>query len=278
MMHWTTLLFVPVTAQRFVETAHTRGADAVILDLEDSISEHDVPAALAALPAAVESISRRAVPVVVRIGRASDLATVVRPGVSAIMVPKVASAKQLRLLDADLRREESAAGITEGSIGVLALIEDPAAVFVLHEIASAPRVIGIGLGSEDFAAALGVEPTPAALTVPAQWVALAAVASGVMALGLPDTLANFRDLERLQLAAESARAVGMTGALCIHPAQVPVIDRVFAPSAAEVEWATAVTRAWKDTDSGVMAIAGTMIDKPVVLRAERILARRVTHV
>ncbi len=278
MTSWTTLLFVPVTARRFVDTAHTRGAGAIVLDLEDSIAPHDVPAALEAIPSAVEHLTSRAVPVVIRIGRTSDLSIAVRPGVRAIMVPKVVSAEQIQQIDSDLQHLETASGLPTGRIGVLALVEHPAALAALREIASAPRVIGIAFGSEDFAAALGVAPTPAALTLPAQLVALAAAANGIMSHGLPDTLADYRDQDRLQSAAAAAKAFGMTGALCVHPAQIAAVDDAFAPTAREIEWASAVMSAWSEADGGVATIDGTMIDKPVALRAERILSRRKASV
>jgi citrate lyase subunit beta/citryl-CoA lyase len=279
---WRSLLFVPADNQKLIDGAHTRGADALILDLEDAVPSAGKPAARKGLAAVIETLVGQGMELLVRINaepleQDKDLAACVRPGVRALMVPKVESTEDLRALDLRIASYELLNDLEPRSIGVIALIESPAALFRLVDLAGMPRVLGLALGSEDFSLALGVAPTAACLTLPCQWLALAAAARGVRAFGLPTSLANFRDLDALSQAAALGRAFGLHGALCIHPAQVPVVNAAFAPSEAELAWAEAVDAAWQQAEaagSGAVKLDGAMLDKPVVQRARRLLAQR----
>jgi citrate lyase beta subunit len=156
---WRSLLFVPVTSERFVSKAHTRGADAIILDLEDSILPAHKAAARAALPAAVPRVAQGGADVVVRINRPLDLAVAdiaasVMPGVAALMLPKVMGPEHVRLLAELVTEREAALGMPIGHTHFLALIEQPAALPHLFAIAAAPRMAGMSVGGEDMATEL----------------------------------------------------------------------------------------------------------------------------
>jgi citrate lyase subunit beta/citryl-CoA lyase len=278
---WRSLLFVPSNNARLINGAHKRAADALILDMEDAVPAAEKPAARAGLPVAIAQLSKHGATVLVRVNAerdalAEDLQAAVRAGLSAVVVPKVDGVAILHEVDALLAELESRRELTAGGIGVIALIESPAALFQLNAIAGGPRVLGLALGSEDFSLMLGVEPGPESLTLPCQWIALAAAAHRRMAFGLPTSLANFRDRASYANATERARAFGMTGALCIHPAQVPLVNAAFAPPQEDVAWAQAVMLAWDNAEQsgvGVATLDGAMIDKPVAERARAILAR-----
>lgn len=277
------LLFTPADSARLLEKAHLRGADAIILDLEDGVLPPARPAARAGIAAAAARLSGHGLPVLVRINSAwrdivADLDASVRPGLHAVMVPKVEDAGSLRVIAAMIGEWEDSRGLAPGGIGLVALIESPLGLEHLAEIADSPRLIGLALGGEDFSLALGVEPTEAALALPCRMIALAAAARGLMAIGLPGALAEFKDLAAYQATARLARDIGITGALCIHPAQITVINRTFAPTAEEIAWAETVMAAWTEAEargSGTAAVAGRMIDRPVAERARAILARLV---
>ena len=276
--HWRSLLFAPADNAKLLDKAHERGADAIILDLEDAVPAAAKPAARAGVAAWIDRLSGLGVTVVVRVNSGwlecvADLNAVVRPGLAAILLPQVKDDLQLRAVDAIIGELETARGLAAGGIGLVALVEAPSTLAHLPAIAAAPRLIGLALGSEDFSLALRTEPTPAALTLPCQMIALAAAGRGLMAIGLPDSLADFRDLDRYAATIAQARALGMTGALCIHPAQVAVVNRAFAPSAEQRDWAERVLAAWGEaerTGSGVIAVDGRMVDRPVVERAKSI--------
>lgn len=275
---WRSLLFAPADNPKLLEKAHQRGADAIILDLEDAVPAAGKAAARAAAGGWIDRLSGLGAAVIVRVNSGwidllADLEAVVRPGLAAVVLPQVRDDVQPRALDAMLNELEAARGLRQGSVGMIALVESPAGLSHLAALAALPRMIGLALGSEDFSLALRVEPAPPALTLPCQMIALAAAGRGLMAIGLPDSLANFRDLDRYRQAAAQARALGMTAALCIHPAQVAEINRAFAPSAAERAWAQRVLTAWAQAEAngqGVASVDGQMIDRPVVERAKSI--------
>src|SRR6266446_8756310 len=142
---WRSLLFVPVTSERFVAKAHTRGADAIILDLEDSVLPAHKAAARAALPAAVPRVAQGGADVVVRINRpldlaVADIAACVMPGVAALMLPKVMGPEHVRLLAELVTDREAALAMPIGHTRFLALIESPAALPHLFAIAAEPRM------------------------------------------------------------------------------------------------------------------------------------------
>lgn len=281
---WRSLLFIPADQPRIIDKAHTRGADALILDLEDAVPAAAKPSARANLPEVIARLKTHGATILVRINQEdeyvdSDLQAAIRAGIDGIVAPKVEDAARLESLSSAIARLELQRGMPVGNIALLALLESPTALFQLPAICAAPRLLGIALGSEDFARALGTAPSRHALTLPCQWLALAAAAAGIRAFGLPDSLANFQDLDRYGATAHTAQAMGLHGALCIHPAQVAVINAAFSPSEQDIAWALAVTAAWENAHKaglGVVSLNGAMIDKPVVERARRMLAHLPT--
>lgn len=279
-MPWRSLLFIPATSERFVASAAKRGADAIILDLEDSIALAAKSAARAALAVHVPRLVGERVRVFVRVNggdlAAEDLAAAAMPGVTAILFPKIESPQALQSAQRALNAAEHANGLERCAIGVIALLEGPNAVLDARAIAAVGgSLIGIGFGSEDFAAAMGVRPTVESLLVPAQMVAMAARGAGVQSFGLPGSIAGFQDLEELAALAAKARAIGFTGAVCIHPAQVPILNAAFSPSAEERAWAQAVVEAFDAAlarGEAAVAVQGRMVDPPVYDQARRLLA------
>lgn len=274
---WRSLLFVPANAPQRWAKAHTRGADAIIVDLEDS-TQADAKAAARPLAAeAIRTLSANGAAVTSRVNNDpdfldDDLAAVVVPGLSAIVLPKVEQAEELKALDHRLMELETLAGLSGDSVRVIAVIESPAALERIAHIANGPRLIGLALGSEDFALALGRPPTPACLDLACQQVAYAAAARGLMGLGMPWGIGDFSDLESWTHEAQRAHAMGLTGALAIHPNQIPALNTAFAPSEEAIAEARAILAAWDARDGGVVSLHGRMLDLPVVERARRVLA------
>lgn len=279
-MSWRSLLYVPANVPRFVEKAQERGADALILDLEDSVPADQKDAARTALRDRWESLRVGASDLIVRINAdlletARDLDAAVRPGLSAVYLPKARGVSMIGWLDAALTRLETARDLPPGGIGIVPLLEDPGALEKAFEIAAAPRVCALSLGAEDYATACGMAPTPEALLYARQRVVAAAHAAGVAPLGLLDTVARLDhgDLEGL---ARQSRAFGFAGASAVHPAAVPALNTGFAPAPQDVSWATAVLAALETARSegrGAARLDGSMIDEPIARRARAILAR-----
>jgi len=279
---WRSLLFVPANNPRFVDKAHERGADGIILDLEDSVPSAERPEARAALAASATKVARGGADVLVRINAEpeeaeQDLDAAVHPGVDAIMVPKAESAEALRALSRRVGELESQRGLRTGATRFVLLIESPAALLRAEEIARADaRNVALDLGAEDFALAAGMVPDPETMAVPKQLALLAARAAGLVPIGILGTVADFRDLDAYRETARRSRRFGFEGATCIHPSAVPVLNEVFSPSTEEVERARRLVEAYRDAQArglGAVTVDGKMVDVPVAERARRLLAR-----
>jgi citrate lyase subunit beta/citryl-CoA lyase len=276
MTNWRSMLFVPAASPQRWAKAHTRGADAIIVDLEDSTEADAKAAARLQATEAVKHLTATGATVTVRVNNdpallADDLEAVVKPGLSAIVMPKVETASALDELSALLDALEYEAGLERFSIGVVAVIESPRALERIVAIADGPRLIGIALGSEDFSLALGRPPTALSLDLAAQTVAYAAAARGIMGIGMATGIANFTELDAFGAEARRAHAMGLTGAMCIHPNQVGVLNASFGYSEAQVADAQGILAAWDARVDGVVSHNGKMIDQPVVERARRLL-------
>lgn len=267
---WQTLLFVPVGADRHLESAIRHRPDAVILDLEDAIAPDDKEAARSRVRDNQARLAAAGIASVVRVNgplamMAADIASLDRSRVAALLVPKCETSRPL----------ENAADLAGPEIGMIALIETPLGVERLAAIADTSRLCGLMLGSEDLSAALGVNPDGGALTLPAAQLAIAAAARGLLAIGFAGSIANFRDLNLYRTQITQARNLGMNAVAAIHPAQLPVIREALAPEDSEIAWAEKLIGAMGAPKSGAVgAVDGMMIDAPVLARARLLLSRR----
>jgi citrate lyase subunit beta/citryl-CoA lyase len=279
---WRSLLFVPVTQRRFVEGAAKRGADAIILDLEDSIAASEKERARTLVPEAAEIVSRGGADVVVRLNRpmrmtVRDLEAVIGPGVHAVALPKAESANHVRLVAEIIDELEAERGMAPGTTKMLAMVETASAFFHIAEIAKAsPRLVGLNLGAEDFALSAGMLPDAEGLFMPKQMCVFAARGAGIMPLGFVGTVAEFSDLDGFRETVRRSRRLGFMGASVIHPSQVAILNEEFRPSAVEIDHARRVVGAYdKALAEGVGAVTvdDKMIDVPIVERAKLLLER-----
>ncbi len=247
----------------------------MILDLEDAVPVERKDAARAALPGSVAALA--GLPVIVRINADwrnayADLTIAVPAGVSAIMVPKVESIGRLSVIG-QMVGELAEAAALQIAPALIALIESPIGLTQLDALAAVDGVIGLALGSEDFALVLGVPATLEALDLPCRMIGLAAGARKIMALGLPISITTIEDMDAWVNAVGRARKFGMTGALCVHPRQIAPVNQGFAPTEIECEAARRVLAAWTAAKgTGVIVVDGKMVDPPVVQAAQRTLA------
>lgn len=282
---WRSMMFVPVIVEKFVESAHERGADAYILDLEDSIPQAEKARARTLIRTAAEKVGRGGADIVVRINRpwrlaVRDLEACVCDRVQAIALPKTANAGHVRDVADVLDELEQEAGLQNGHTGIVAMVETADAFFEMREIARAhPRVQAMTLGAEDFALSAGMLPEAENLFYPKQQSVLAARAAGILPLGFVGSIAEYRDQDKFRATIRQARRLGFRGAFCIHPLQVGIMNEEFAPSAEEVDYARRLIAAYdKAVASGLGAVEfeGKMIDEPIVVRARETLAQAET--
>lgn len=269
------LLYVPAHSERFVSKAHERGADAIILDLEDAVPLQHKTDARNNLKSSVSRAGQSGARVFVRInsGEAStaDATAACHAGAYGLFVPKVRSAAELGELAAVLVKVEQ--DVRRADMVLVALIEHPAAVLQAAAIAEAPRLMALAVGGEDLALELGATPTPDVLRLPKLLVHYAAKATGLLSLGMLRTVADYSDTDGIKAAAQEAREHGFDGATCVHPSVVPLLNAGFAPSTDDIEWAEHVV-AEAQNRHGAFSLEGRMIDAPVILRARRILDGR----
>jgi citrate lyase subunit beta / citryl-CoA lyase len=279
---WRSLLYVPVNVEKYVAKAHERGADCILLDLEDSVPAHEKDNARKLVAQAAGRVRRGGADVAVRVNRPDsmtpkDLEAAVGLDVNAIAVTKVDDAAHLRRLDELVSKLEAKRGLRHGHTRFIAMVETPAAFFKMPEIAAAvERNAAMDIGGEDFALENGMEPTEETLLMPKQQMIYAARSAGIMPLGYIASVASFGDLDAFRHMVQRSRQFGFLGASCIHPAQVPIVNELYSPSAAEVAHARRVIEGnekAKAEGRASFAIDGKMIDVPVVVRAERLLER-----
>ncbi len=290
-------LFVPGDSERKQTKAQGSGADALILDLEDSVAPSQLPEARARVAGLLRALAGNAAgpQLWVRVNSPesgllpADLASVCAQALpEGVMLPKVSAPEEIIAVAAQLAALEAAHGAAAGRLRLLVLTtETPQAVLNLPRyagvLAAAPavrtRIAGLTWGSEDLGAALGAlgkRGADGTLTFPFQLARtqclLAAAALGVAAVD--GVTADFRDAAALTRELLEARRDGFYGKLAIHPDQVAAINSGFTPTAAECAHAQAVVAAFAASPgTGVASLAGQMIDRPHLLQAQRILAR-----
>jgi citrate lyase subunit beta/citryl-CoA lyase len=283
---WRSLLYVPVTSERFVASALGRRADALILDLEDSIPLSEKSAARVALPGAVKTLQGCASDLIVRVNSPwrlllADLEAAVIPGVGTLCLPKAQSAEHVRMVAQVMTELELERGIAPGTISLLPLIETVEALGKVREIAQAdPRVVAISLGDEDFCTSAGIEPSLLTLQMPKQQVVFAAREAGILALGYLDSLASYTDLSGFTALLVQARQFGFAGAPCVHPSQISMLNQAFTPDARSAQFAQRVVEGYRqalENGQAAFALDGRMIDGPALQRAEALLmlARKI---
>ena len=280
------LMFVPGDNEAKLAGGAGRGADALILDLEDSVALARKGVAREMIAAHLRNPARdRTLRCLVRINAIptglawDDLEAVLPAKPDGLMLPKGDPA-QLAELDARLSAMEERAGLEPGALPVWVLATETArGVFAVGQFAGVShRLRGISWGHEDLAAEIGAinRGPDGEFTEPfrmVRWLcAIGAAAAGVDAVD--GASMNFRDLGAFTRECEEGRRAGFVAKLAIHPAQVPIINTTFAPSSEEVQWARRIVDAFAaQPDLGVIAIDGKVVDRPHVRMAERLLAR-----
>ena len=279
---WRSLLFVPVTAEKFVRTGADRGADAIILDLEDSVAPSQKAHARTLIAGAIPQVARNGADVVVRVNRpwrllVRDLEAAVIPGVAALMLTKVDSPEHVHACGEIVTELEAERGLPAGGLKFIVLVETTAGFFRIGQIAkSHPRMVGLSLGTEDFSADAGMQAEPEGLFYPKQQTVFAARAAGILPMGFIGSIADFRDQEAFRAIVRRSRRFGFMCASAVHPLQVSVLNEEFAPIAAEVERAERMIAAYDQAHAaglGAVQFEGAMIDVPVVERARSVVRR-----
>jgi citrate lyase subunit beta/citryl-CoA lyase len=272
---------VPVTSERFVAKAHTRGADAIILELEDAVAPGEKERARGLVAEAAKVVGQAGADVLVRINRpwrlaVRDVEAAVGPDVHGLVLPKVDSPDHVLALAEVASEVEAERGLDEGHTIFWPRIEGPQGLLRAAEIAGAhPRVVAIGLGSTDYTLATGMEPGGDGNLIASFHVVNAAVAADVLPLGLVGTITDFGDQAAFRALAERSRALGLRGAPCVHPGQVPVLNDVFGPNERELARARRIVEEFEKATAagdGATMIDGEFVDLAHYRQAKRLLS------
>ncbi len=276
-------LYVPGNAPDKLAKVLGRGADAVIVDLEDAVpwaSKDEARATVAAWLRALDG-QTEGVEIWVRVNPGplgvEDVAAVVAPGLRGVMVAKAESRADLDAIDDALGKAEAREDLDAGSVGVVPLLESASAVLEARAIAAAPRVVRLQVGEADLAADLGRgEDVDDADWAPIRSQAvLGSAAAGISAPVAPVST-DFRDLERFAASTRALARRGYVGRACIHPAQVGVVNDVFTPSEDSLARARALVEVFDQAVAEgrgvVVGPDGRMVDEAVVRRARSVIA------
>ena len=274
------MMFVPGNNPGMMQDAHIYGPDCIMLDLEDSVTMAEKDAARLLVYNALKSIDYGDTEMVVRINPLStpygrkDVEAVVKAGVDVIRMPKTETADEVRELEAEIVKVETELGCV-GRTRIMAAIESALGIVNAHAIATASsRMMGIALGAEDYTANLKTQRSAsgAELLLARETIVVAARAAGICCF---DTVySNLDDMETFRSEVELIKTLGFDGKSIINPRQIEIVNEVFTPKEKEILKARTILAAIKEAQakgSGVIAVNGKMVDRPVVIRAERTL-------
>ncbi|MCI6550643.1 MAG: citrate (pro-3S)-lyase subunit beta [Prevotella sp.] len=273
-----TMMFIPGNNPSMMQDAYIYHPDSIMLDLEDSVTMAEKDAARMLVHNALKTIDYGTIERVVRINPLNtpygkkDIEAVVKGGVDVIRMPKTETADEVREVEAEIERVEKEIGC-EGRTLIMAAIESALGIVNAYAIATASkRMMGIALGAEDYSANLKTQRTKEGteLQLARETIVVAARAAGIDAL---DTVfSNLNDMEAFRNEVELIKRMGFDGKSIINPRQIEIVNEVFAPKEKDIEKARTILAAIKEAaerGSGVISVNGKMVDRPVVIRAQR---------
>ncbi|WP_125583462.1 citrate (pro-3S)-lyase subunit beta [Levilactobacillus cerevisiae] len=276
-----TMMFVPGNNPAMVKDAGIYGADSIMFDLEDSVSLPEKDAARLLVYEALQTQDYGTAEMVVRVNGQdtpfydNDVKAMVKAGIDVIRLPKAESPEMVEKLDADIAAAEKEFGREAGSTHLMAAIESAKGVLRAADIAAASdRMIGIALSAEDYTTDMKTHryPDGRELEFARNMVLHAARAAGVAAFDTVFT--NMDDTEGFYRETEYIHQLGFDGKSLVNPRQIPMVNKVYEPTEAEIKNARNVINAIQEAKlkgSGVISMNGQMVDRPVVLRAQRVM-------
>ncbi|HES1851858.1 TPA: citrate (pro-3S)-lyase subunit beta [Streptococcus pyogenes] len=276
-----TMMFVPGANAAMLRDAPLFGADSVMFDLEDSVSLKEKDTSRALVHFALKTFDYSSVETVVRVNGldscgALDIEAVVLAGVNVIRLPKTETAQDIVDVEAVIERVERENRIEVGRTRMMAAIESAEGVLNAREIAKASkRLIGIALGAEDYVTNMKTRryPDGQELFFARSMILHAARAAGIAAI---DTVySDVNNTEGFQNEVRMIKQLGFDGKSVINPRQIPLVNEIYTPTKKEIDHAKQVIWAIREAESkgsGVISLNGKMVDKPIVERAERVIA------
>lgn len=275
-------MFVPGNRERFIQKANGSAADAILLDIEDGVLPNEKAEARRMIAEALGKVDggpRRYVRVnaLTTPWLKADLEAVVLPNLEGICLTKVTKPSDIHETASLIESLEKQRGIQAGSIRILAAVESARGLMNAVAIAdSSPRVVGLMFGAEDYALDLGLgarrEKEAAELLFARSFLVNAAAAANV--LSIDGVFPNLNDELGLEADVRQARRLGFTSKSTFNPRQIDMINAVFSPQPEEIEYARNIAKGFREAEArgdASVAVGGQLVDKPILLRALRIL-------
>ncbi len=274
------ILFAPADRPELAAKAAAGTAVAVCLDLEDGVAPEAKPAARQNLSSMAKTLAAGGKTVLVRVNAELELVgddlNHLPAECNAIILPKTRAPLHVEMVGEALDRLQATTGVDAAMVGLVECAGGMSAFSASDTLRTHPRLTALGLGTEDLAAEMDCAPDAPLIQSAFHQLAQIVKRLGIDLLGFPASIAEFRDLERFRQGVLLGAAGGAVSALCIHPSQVAVVNEVLTPDAEVIRWAKAVVQGFEQSEStgaGVLVIDGKMVDKPIYLRALRILQR-----
>lgn len=282
-------MFVPGDRQRMIDKALSLHVDAIMMDIEDGVAPPAKQPAREQIGASLDQVAQqlksrpdhRTPARFVRVNAVGserfieDITAVVRPGLEGLVIPKVDSIAQIRIVEDELGRAEVAHHIPGGSLELLVAIESPVGLFNAYPIAScSPRIVGLMFGAEDFTREMNLPVRREAEAVDMIYArsAIATAAAAAHVQAVDGVWVDLNDPEGLKRFARQARRLGMSGISIIHPSQIDEANAAFTPSAEDIAYAREVLAAFdaaRARGEGAIAFRGQLLDFPIVDRARQ---------
>lgn len=276
-----TMMFVPGANAAMLRDAPLYGADSIMFDLEDAVSLKEKDSARVLVHSALKTFDYGNIEIVVRInaldaGGAEDIEAMVLAGVDVIRLPKTETAQDIIDVEAVITEVEQQNDIPVGTTKMMAAIESAEGVLNAPAIAkSSTRLIGIALGAEDYVTNMKTRrhPDGQELFFACSMILHAARAAGIAAI---DTVySDVDNTEGFEAEVRLIKQLGFDGKSVINPRQIPLVNTIYAPTEKEIQNAKEVIWGIREAEakgSGVISVNGKMVDKPIVERAERVIA------
>ncbi len=286
-------MFVPGDKQKMIDKSLGLSVDAIMMDIEDGVAPAEKDNARRQIAASLDtvasrlkdgSMSARTPARYVRINAVghermhADLSAVIRPGLEGLVLPKVETPDQVKIVERILDAQEPQVGVAAGAVRLLVAIESPKGLFNAYPIAMAsPRVFGLIFGAEDYSRELGLplqrEGEARDLLYARSAIVTACAAAHVQSVDCVWT--DLKDMDGLRRFSQQSRRLGFTAMSCIHPSQIDDVNAAFTPTEAELEYARRVLEAFEQARArgeGAIAFGGQLLDFPIVERARQTLA------
>src|SRR6266436_2548412 len=282
-------MFVPGDRQRMIDKALALNVDAIMMDIEDGVTPMEKENARRQIGYSLDQVAERlkADPkyrTPARFVRTNavgttrmieDFKAVVRHGLEGLVIPKVDTVEQVRIVEDELGRDEVAQHMPGGSVKLLIAIESPAGLFNAHALAtSSPRIVGLMFGAEDFTREMNLpvrrEAEAVDLIYARSHIATAAAAAHIQAVD--GVWVDLNDPDGLKRFARQARLLGMSAISIIHPSQIDIANATFTPAKEDISYAREVLKAFDEArarGAGAIAFRGQLLDYPIVDRARQ---------